>query len=609
MKHTSIITIIGMAVLLTSCAKEVSEKDGLRVVNPNPPERRVEFLSFKASLQDRYKTKTAIDLDITHKVIWEKDDAVLIEDDLGHKAIYKAVSGGRDTTTLVRESGDTLATGSSYKAWYPATFKDEGLPSTVYYDEAGTLREAPMYAEGSGKLDFIAQCGVVRFSYNPTATSVIVKKLVFSAKEQLTTKGDGKIVMDITTNYPNGRTLYATSRNEFSICLMPGSYTELNAVLLNGKDELDNVTLEYTLNVTAGVITDVDLNNPEGRVVNLSKYGTANCYAVTHAGEYFFVPTKGCSSAAVDGIEKVEIIWETDNNTVLPASSSITDLKYEDGNIMFVVPEDYKPSNVLIGAKNAAGDILWSWHLWVCENSIGVQQYDNAGNMMLMDRCLGALTVPVSKGTGPKYAALLYQWGRKDPFPGCTVNGTSGLRPMSAVNWLAVKDDTMDPQDRFIEAGPVSIGTTLANPYVFYKNAADWLETPSDTLWAADHKTIFDPCPVGYMIPPMSAYYDVNGQFYKGRTLSNSSGMYAGKNTVNNEYYAFPFTNIMPGAKGMPEAGGSTKHQVWVTDLSATSQPYGMQMTYVSPAGALTEPAPVFLKSDAIGIRCMYINQ
>lgn len=110
---------------------------------------------------------------------------------------------------------------------------------------------------------------------------------------------------------------------------------------------------------------------------------------------------------------------------------------------------------------------------------------------------------------------------------------------MSAVNWLAVKDDTMDPQDRFIEAGPVSIDKTIANPYIFYKNGTDWLETPSDTLWVADHKTIFDPCPVGYMIPPMSAYYDVNGQFYKGKTLSNTSGMYAGKNTQNNEYYAF----------------------------------------------------------------------
>lgn len=601
MKRIYVYAALALAVLPASCAKEVPESEGIAVVNPNPPERRVNFLSFKASLEDRYKTKTAIDLDVTHKVIWERDDEVLIEDAAGKQAVYKAVTGGRDTTTLVRVSGDTLAVGSTYKAWYPASYKDMGLPSVVYYDDVSTFRGAPMYAEGMGKLDFHPECGVVRFSYNPLSRQ-IVKNI--SVSSDIPVSKEGAVLMDITKNYPNGRTLEPTSRNEFAFNMLPGEYTNINVKFINVKDTLVDVTLLYSLKVTAGTIVDVDLNNPEGREVNLSRLGTANCYLVTHSGDFYFTPTKGCSNAPVGDIASVEVLWETDNNTTAIAKSSVEKLSYESGRIYFSVPDDYTPSNALVAAKDNGGNILWSWHIWICNGPVSVNKYDHAGKLVLLDRCLGTLAGYDSKlSTKYMYAVLLYQWGRKDPFPGCTVNGTSGVRPLI----VPAGEKTS------VQAGPVSQGTAAANPTVFYTDELDWLSESSDTLWAADHKTILDPCPVGYMIAPMSAYSDEEGDFYQGWVkgyYGNNSGIYAGQNKIegNGDVYAYPLTNHLVGATGAINEKASAQHLVWTTEITGASQPLAAKLFWNSGKVDLATDEP-FLKSDGLSVRCMLISE
>ena len=599
MKNKHIIYVLAIAAAVASCSKEMNESKGISVMNPNPPERRVEFLSFKASLENKYQTKTAIDLDITHKVIWERDDEVLIEDADGHSAIYKAISGGRDTTTLVRVSGDTLVTESRYKAWYPVSFRTEGLPPIVYYDDPSTQHGAPMYAEGMAKLDFASSCGIVRFSYNP-ASSSIVKKIVFSAGESLSPRDS--VVMDFTTNYPNGRTLYPTTRNEFPLCMLPGTYSSLRAKMYNGKEVIADVTLEYSFEVAPGKIIDIDLNNPEGRVANLSKLGTANCYPVTHAGEFSFAATRGCNPSPIEGIESVEILWETDNSTTAMTASTLENLKYENGRVSFVIPEEYTPCNVLLGAKNAAGDILWSWHIWVCDGPLGNLRFGSEKDpVMLMDRCLGTLSAFTAKATGAKFATMLYQWGRKDPFPACTVNGTSGLRPQSELRGI----------QRAAEAGPVSQETAAAHPYVFYTGTNDWLSEPSDTLWAADHKTINDPCPVGYRLPPMSVYSNQEGDFYQGWAAgcyANSGGIYGGKNKFNNDMFGFPLTNRYDGASHELKSADATSHYAWTTAFSESDQPLGMRLWWANKAVTLVTDVD-FKKSDAISVRCMLIQQ
>ena len=72
------------------------------------------------------------------------------------------------------------------------------------------------------------------------------------------------------------------------------------------------------------------------------------------------------------------------------------------------------------------GTIYWSWHIWVTdnpENGIAYSQgteTDIDGNpitVQYMDRNLGAVTNTFLGKDWQKTGGLLYEWGRKDPFP------------------------------------------------------------------------------------------------------------------------------------------------------------------------------------------------
>lgn len=61
--------------------------------------------------------------------------------------------------------------------------------------------------------------------------------------------------------------------------------------------------------------------------------------------------------------------------------------------------------------------VLWSWHIWFTEQP-AEQKYENSIKQYagtLMDRNLGATSGTLGK---VEFLGLLYQWGRKDPFPG-----------------------------------------------------------------------------------------------------------------------------------------------------------------------------------------------
>lgn len=100
--------------------------------------------------------------------------------------------------------------------------------------------------------------------------------------------------------------------------------------------------------------------------------------------------------------------------------------------------------NALIAARNSKGEIIWSWHIWVTANDPGnvgkairytTYEWDSSGikadasnpssntrvpGYQVMSCNLGALAdAPVSGDDESKYRTygLLYQWGRKDPFP------------------------------------------------------------------------------------------------------------------------------------------------------------------------------------------------
>ena len=231
---------------------------------------------------------------------------------------------------------------------------------------------------------------------------------------------------------------------------------------------------------------------------NLSKKGAANSYIVTEAGEYKFWAVKGNSGIEVNPAS-VEVLWETWNNAEeVTANSVIANVSLSGSYVVFSTPETLKPGNAVIAAKDAAGVILWSWHIWVPETEIVTADYGIYPAPM-MDRNLGALVAATADAAAPVESfGLNYQWGRKDPFPGPKAVKSGDNATVAGV---AV---STKPGNGTTAESCMTVEETIANPTVLgFTQNGDWLpaELADNTLWQNEVKTMYDPCPPGYRVP------------------------------------------------------------------------------------------------------------
>ena len=211
------------------------------------------------------------------------------------------------------------------------------------------------------------------------------------------------------------------------------------------------------------------------------------------------MPVKGNTEESVGEVAKAELLWETWNNLDdVVANSVIASVSYENGFIRFTTPETLKPGNALIAAKDANDVILWSWHIWIPKTAItDIADANFSETQSTMSRNLGALVDAATDAVVSEESfGLLYEWGRKDPFP-----GLASVADPTAV--ITVAGTAMTQKE-----GPVTVDYAIANPTEFvYVAGADWLPaemtTNSEiaTLWGEESKTVYDPCPVGYVLP------------------------------------------------------------------------------------------------------------
>lgn len=249
----------------------------------------------------------------------------------------------------------------------------------------------------------------------------------------------------------------------------------------NGKKLIQGDIKDFTtINAYSSSIEDIDMTS----ATDLSSLKSANCYIISKTGTYKFKTTKGNSNISVGDVKSCTIVWESyaPNAYIgIKCNTLISSVCYKNGYIAFKTPSSFTDGNALIAAKDASGNILWSWHIWMTATPPkGQVYYNNAGTMM--DTNLG--------GGSTSRFGLLYQWGRKDPFLGAYSEAT--------ITW---------PRGRVSDAecGTIEWATAHPTDFIMHNDTnKDWYYTGSsrneNERWKSV-KTIYDPCPAGWRVP------------------------------------------------------------------------------------------------------------
>ena len=312
---------------------------------------------------------------------------------------------------------------------------------------------------------------------------------------------------------------------------------------------------------------------------NAIKNGTTNTksYQTSNSGPYIlqhFKDHAGVDIAspyiniqnASDPATQASIVW-TDQSGIIEASSLGIEDVGTNAFVHFRVPQDkIKNGNAVIAVKNASGTVMWSWHLWfalsdalntvTCTNfqdhkykftqetlgwkyttwsgttysaprKVRVKVEQTAGNGGVKQSAY--ITITQNPGKARQGYSTLYQFGRKDAFPGT---------------------DTT-PDGSFNEDGGDNMSVTngIQHPETFYTWGSSWYKSPPTgysyyNLWSMDNtvtgyndnavvKTIYDPCPAGFHMPASNAFtgFTTNGQ--NGGTMNVSGAWDWGWNFNN----------------------------------------------------------------------------
>lgn len=312
------------------------------------------------------------------------------------------------------------------------------------------------------------------------------------------------------------------------VTIAEGEFT-VSAVANEGLSARPTATVTVTASEGERTISrEVRVTQCAEAFTDLSAAGRANCYIVApNSSSVFDAAYKGNSATeSIGAAESARLLWQS-------AQSLVTRVTYFPDEKKIVVETADKSGNAVVAAVDQSGDILWSWHLWIVDCDASASLFTTAPNASgttwtFMDRNLGALTV--ERGSFDSNG-MLYQWGRKDPFP-----GTTTFTVMNEDYTYEVDGEPIvyDIDNRALaKFGPMTefhgtIEKSIRNPAVFYAmtykhtgvddeygeeivendyKTGDWVDVSDDDYWGGEShkKTIYDPCPVGYKVPVCDA--------------------------------------------------------------------------------------------------------
>lgn len=272
------------------------------------------------------------------------------------------------------------------------------------------------------------------------------------------------------------------------------------------------------------------------------------------------------------GIKDALLIWQDEPGLV-------TNVKLQDDDVLlFEVPQaTIKQGNAIVAVRDLAGDIVWSWHIWVTDYVPGLEptveeHYDatktqrdktvtNANGVsytvmgLNLGWCYGDIIKYEPRSVKVRYRQSetgitkiitytqygeeitldgdnpFFQHGRKDPM-------LAGVRDISGT--ISDKPCYSESNHRFnqegVGSGKVPIGTTIQHPHIFYNYGTSqpqhWCTLSYSNLWSMENvrtdlndepvvKTIYDPSPVGYCLPSSNVF---SGFVYGGSSATDAFG-------------------------------------------------------------------------------------
>ena len=356
-----------------------------------------------------------------------------------------------------------------------------------------------------------------------------------------------------------------------------------------------------TVTVTVTVTDEINKRTATGSVTVTSATDEAyseitvpaNCY-IAAPGAIVKFPAHIGNTEALASFATASLLWQDKTGLV----NQIMARPAEKAVVVVLNPE--LEGNALVGVKDADGEIVWSYHLWITSSdprpdfNAGAKTLvytDTTTNVTyeMMDRYLGAVS---NKPGSDASNGLFYQWGRKDPF--------------AASNYENALKDVYDIDGNVVEriVTPVeqsdNIETAIKNPTTHYSGVGggnySWIssnkgELPATKiadLWGgvSGTQTVYDPCPAGWRVAPSEAW-----KFYNDKKITvekvfkNSEEGNANLQGRLFDGFWFPaqgevphggkFTNGIgsnwPNGKAWSSSIDADNYRAWATSSSPTS--------------------------------------
>ena len=527
-------------------------------------------------------------------------------------------------------------------------YKD--MTQKEYYETHTVFPHLPLWAkavDGSSQFTFQNLMGVVKLAMNDyqgaglkikevkmTAKSPISGTMTVDAEGNVSVTGDDADANTVTIFSENGVNIASSTPglhsagSAFLFFIPVGTYNGFDFEITTTDGRIFRKSTETVVKVQPGIVKKFP-------VLNFTLfYGKANCYQIANASSveiditprYSFDMTfNGAPVEYVEGAEPTftpEIVWNLTRNGENLKGTALTGTPTVNGNVLTV--NSNAQGNGLVAIKDNDGNIVWSWHIWVINPTEGHSVQDvqyTIGNdtFYMMSHNLGAIYGSVqAEGSSYMTYGMFYQWGRKEPLP---AYGTS--KRSNGVTALFDSEIT--------EGENSTIAYCIKNPLKMLKRGTGdvsvlYQHVSNGVLWGAKSdyrgetsnlgvkqngfvKTVYDPCPEGYMIP--QTYH------FSGLTISNDGNLTDSKGALlkydgtNESYYPLPGI-FRPNDTVV--SGESKTYAFGTNGLYQTSNPYGTtgwasSFFRVQYANSAINVATTYQAlSRAMSVRCLKIH-